>query len=76
MKKIRKMDSTGDSVIDFNPAEAEAAATKEAKALFERIGKEGGSVFALDDKGDAAGRVTNFDNLAEDNVVVPRIVGG
>jgi len=48
MKKIRVMDSTGDTVIDFDEAKTADNATKEAKALFDRMTKNGASVFALD----------------------------
>ena len=76
MKKLRKMDSSGDTVIEFDETEAQAKATQEAKALFERIASDGGAVFKIDKTGQADGRVKRFEDLAEDNVIVPRIVGG
>lgn len=47
MKRIRVMDSTGDTVIDFDETKVEDNATKEAKALFERLTKSGAQVFAV-----------------------------
>lgn len=77
MKKLRMMDSTGDTVIEFNEAEAKAKATLEAKALFERMAEGAGAVFAVNrGEGKADKRVTSFKDLEADNVVVPRIVGG
>lgn len=74
-KKLRVMDSSGDSRITFNPAEAEAKATLEARALFDRMQAGGGAVFAYDKTGEPT-RVKDFNDLAEDNIVVPRIVSG
>ena len=77
MKKLRLMDSTGDSVVEFDPAQADADVTREAKALFERLTKQGAAVFTVAGGGEVSDRkVTNFDELADENVIVPRIVGG
>jgi len=76
MKKLRKMDSTGDTVIEFDEAEASAKATQEAKALFERMMAGGGAVFAIGKTGEADTQVRKFQDLAHDNVIVPKIVGG
>ena len=70
MKTIRVMDRTGDTVVEFDETNAQADATKEAKALFERLSKTG-AVFDM-----ANGKVTNFNDLGPENVFVPRIVGG
>lgn len=72
MKTIRKMDSTGDTAVKFDETQADAAATLEARALFDRLTKtDNASVFTSDGR-----RVKHFDGLAEENVVVPMIVGG
>ena len=77
MKKLRVMDSSGDSVIEFNELEAEASATKEAQALFERMTVKSAAVFAVNrGVGEPDKRVTNFNELEQDNVIVPLIVGG
>lgn len=76
MKKLRVMDSSGDTVIEFDEAEVTAKATEEARALFERLSARG-AVFAVNrGEGKADKRVTNFDELEADNLAVPRIVGG
>ena len=75
MKMLRMMDSTGDTVINFDEAKAKADATKEVRALFERMSKAGAAVFSIDKDGGNT-RVKDFKDLAEDNVIVPRIVSG
>ena len=77
MKTLRVMDSTGDTVIKFDEAQADAKATQEAKELFERMTKKSAAVFSINrgkDKSDK--RVTNFSELEQENVIVPLIVGG
>lgn len=76
MKKLRVMDSSGDSVLEFNEAEVDAKATQEAKELFDRLKNQGAAIFAVNRDGQPDRRVTNFDELEASNVVVPRIVGG
>lgn len=75
MKKLRVMDSTGDTVIEFDPAQAEAQATKDAQALFERLTGKGAAVFAVNRDGPDK-RVRDFNELEAENVIVPVIVGG
>ena len=79
MKKIfRKLDSTGDTVLEFDPeVKSQADATAEAKALFERIKKAGGQAFDIS-KGpnEPAAPVKSFDEAGAETVLVPNIVGG
>lgn len=75
MKKLRLLDSSGDTVIEFD--ETEANATKEAEALFKRMTDKGATVFAVNrGEGQTDTRVKDFKELEQDNVIVPRIVGG
>lgn len=77
MKRLRVMDSTGDTAIEFDEAQAEAKATAEAQALFERMTGKGAAVFAVNrGDGQADKRVKNFNELEAENVIVPLIVGG
>lgn len=77
MKTLRVMDSTGDTVIKFDEAQADAKATQEAKELFERMTKKSAAVFSINrGKDQPDKRVTNFNELEQDNVIVPLIVGG
>ena len=78
MKKLRVMDSTGDTAIEFDETEACASeAHMEAKALFERLTSKGAAVFAVNRaEGAPDKRVTNFNDLERENVVVPLIVSG
>lgn len=74
MKTLRVMDSTGDTKVEFEPG---TAAEVEAKALFERLTGGGGAVFAVNRaEGLPDRRVTSFEELGDENVAVPRIVGG
>ncbi len=78
MKRIRVMDSSGDSVVEFDETLAmKDAAYTEADALFERLTGKGAAVFAVNrGEGVADKRVRHFDELESENVVVPVIVGG
>lgn len=84
MKKLRVMDSSGDSggalgkpPLEFDDTEATAAVRAEAKALFERMTSLDAAVFAVDRAGaEPDKRVTNFNDLEADNIIIPRIVGG
>lgn len=75
MKKIRKLDSSGDAVLEFNPTDEKAAA--EAKALFDRLMGEGRVPFAVNrGEGKTDLKLTNFDQVEDDTVFIPRIQGG
>lgn len=77
MKVLRVMDSTGDTVLEFDETAVKSKATQEAKDLFERLTEKGSQVFAVNrGEGKSDMKVTNFDALEEENVVVPLIVGG
>ena len=77
MKKLRVMDSTGDTEVVFDESQAESAATKEAKDLFDRLTKKSAAVFSINrGKGLADKRVKDFNDLEAENVVVPLITGG
>lgn len=74
-KTLRKMDSTGDSVIEFDTDDAKA--TNEARALFDKLTEQASAVFAVNRAGgEPDKKVRNFDELEESNIVVPAIVGG
>ncbi|MBI4291989.1 MAG: hypothetical protein HY661_10960 [Betaproteobacteria bacterium] len=72
---IRVLDSSGDSVHTFDLREKEAQ--RQAKALIERLQMQGATLFSVDPKtGEGAKKVTGLAELGEENVAVPRIVGG
>ena len=76
-KSLCVMDSSGDTRIEFNAAEVEAEATRQAQELIARHLKQGSAVFAVNrGEGQPDKRVTNFNDLEADNVIVPLIVGG
>lgn len=74
MKKIRKLDSSGDAVLEFNETDAKASA--EAKALFDRLMGEGRAPFAVNRGDQPDKKLTNFDQIENDTVFIPRIQGG
>jgi len=77
MKSIIVLDSSGDSTVTFDPAQAESDATREAKALFDRLTLAGSKFFAVNREGGQTDKmVKNFNELEQENVAVPRIVGG
>lgn len=74
MRKVLKvMDKTGDTVVEFD-SEVDNQAKSEARELFDKIMAKGSAVFSV--KGGDSEQVRNFDQLGEENVVVPRITGG
>lgn len=77
MKKVMRVMSSehGDKPYEFDPDQA-TPATAEAKALLERIFKGGGAVFKVGPNGETQGRVKSFEELGEQNIVVPKIEGG
>lgn len=87
MKKLMKVMSaeygdkpylfdTEDVALNIPPEEATALAAAEAKALFERIMKQGGAAFEVGSQGETKARVKNFEQLGEQNVLVPKFEGG
>lgn len=82
MKKIlRRLDSTGDTAIEFDPevkSDAEAKATEGARILFERLtGNEGAVAFNVN-RGDGKPdeKITQFGQIENETILVPKIVGG
>lgn len=76
-KTLRVMDSTGDTVVEFETDAAIASkAEMEARALFDRLTSKGAAVFAVNRGEGGDKRVRNFNDLEAENVVIPLIVGG
>lgn len=75
MKTIRKLDSSGDTAVTFDPADTKA--TAEAKALFARLTKEGRVPFAVNRAdGQTDKKLKSFDEVENETVFIPRIQGG
>ena len=75
MKTIRVMDSSGDSVINFNEADAKAKA--EAQELFAKLLGAGGTAFKVNRaNGKPDEKVVDFRALENETIIIPRIVGG
>ena len=66
---ICRMDETGDTQFKFNLSEAEAL--NKAQELIDNVRSLGGSVV-----GRSGARITDASKLEQDNVAIPRIVGG
>lgn len=75
MKTIRRLDSSGDTAVRFD--EADAIATAEAKALFEKLMGEGRVPFAVNRaSGEPDKKLSGFGEVENDTVFIPRIQGG
>ena len=77
MKVLRVLDSTGDRVIEFDESDAKLATEREARALFERMLAAGSVAFKVNrGEGRVDEKVTDFNALENETVIVPRVVGG
>ena len=77
MKTLRILDSSGDSVITFDTRDAASGARKEAQALFRRLLASGAVAFKVNrGEGKPDEKVTDFAELEDETVIVPRIIGG
>jgi hypothetical protein len=75
MKKVlRIMNKSGDAVLEFDTVDAEA--TAKAKAEFDDLMKRHATVVTFKEPGQPGEVVRKFEDLAEESVVVPAIVGG
>ena len=75
MKTIRRLDATGDTAVTFD--ESDVRATKEAKALFEKLMGEGRVPFATNRaNGEPDKKLANFNEVENETVFIPRISGG
>lgn len=72
MKTIRVMDSTGDTRVSFEPGTQEET---EARELFGRLTGKGAAAFSIAPGGESR-KVKSFDELGDETVIVPAIVGG
>lgn len=77
MHTLRFLDSSGDRVIEFDDNLATEGARREAQALFERMLASGAVAFKVN-RGEGAvdEKVTDFNALEDETVVIPRVVGG
>lgn len=77
MHTLRILDSSGDRVIEFDESGAADSARREARALFERMLASGAVAFKVN-RGEGAvdEKVTDFNALENETVVIPRVVGG
>src|SRR5918911_5437020 len=81
MAKLRILSARGDTVVEWNPGQAEAgesearAAVREAERIFEAARGRGATAFKVE-AGRPAERLDRFDPRAEEVVIVPRVAGG
>jgi len=72
---IRYLDHTGDTCLTF--ADTDVKAKAEAKALFDRLTKAGQPAFAVKRAGGAEDmKITSFDQIENETIIIPRIAGG
>lgn len=70
---IRVLDSSGDTVHAFDLQQAAA----EAQALLDKLQGEGRVLFKVDPKtGEGVEKVSNIERLGEENIAIPRLIGG
>jgi hypothetical protein len=71
------LDSSGDRVINFDDSEACVSVRAEAQALFERMLARGATAFKVNrGKGLVDEKVTEFSEIENETILVPRIIGG
>lgn len=74
-KVIRFLDSTGDTRVAFK--EDDPVAMAKAKEAYDAAVKKGSIPFAVNRAGGAEDKkLTSFDQVENDTIMVPRIVGG
>lgn len=72
---IRVLDSSGDAVHKFD-LEAESA-RRQAKALLDKLQGEGRALFKVDPAtGEGTEKIGSVEKLGEENIAIPRLVGG
>ncbi len=72
---IRVLNSSGDSVHIFDLTKK--TAQEKAEELIKRLQKEGRTLFKVDPQtGEGAQKVSGLAELGEENIAIPRIVGG
>lgn len=83
MAKLRVLNSSGDTVVEWNRRLLETedsetkAAVKEAERIFEEQRARGATAFIVKPgTNDASKRIDAFDPSAEEIIIVPQIVGG
>lgn len=79
MKMIRKLDRTGDSVIEFDETEATAEQTAKAKAVFDEwMSKKLPAFLTKREGGKPDIKITSFDQIeaGAETILVPAIVAG
>lgn len=81
MSMLRVMSRRGDDRVAWDVRQAEVgdpeaiAAIREAERIFAEERARGGTAFKVE-KGQAPVRIDQFDQTAEQIVIVPRVVGG
>jgi transcription elongation factor GreA len=81
MAKLRILSARGDTVVEWNPSQAEAgerearAALREAERIFEEARNRGATAFKVE-QGRRAERLDRFDPRADEVIIVPRVAGG
>lgn len=77
MHTLRILDSSGDRVIEFDESNMTQSARREARALFERMLASGAVAFKVNRGAGAVDeKVTDFNALENETIVIPRVVGG
>ena len=77
MKMLRVLDSSGDRAISFDNSQESAGARVAAQDLFERLLANGSVAFKVHrTNGTPDEKVTEFSDLDNETIIVPRVMGG
>lgn len=74
MQKLKVLDRSGDSVVEFDKADPEALA--KAQAVMDKCLAKGGVVFKVDPETKEGEKITRADQVENEALVVPAIVAG
>lgn len=74
MKRLKVMDRSGDSVVEFE--EADPMALAKAQVVMDECLARGGAVFKVDPKTNEGEKITRAEQVENEALVVPAITAG
>ena len=76
-KTLRRLDSSGDTERTFDPSQPDSEATKEARALYDRVVGEKRTILNVPpNSAEPSKIVKSFDELGPDNLAIGALAGG
>lgn len=74
MQRLKVMDGSGDSVVEFEKADPVSLA--KAQEVMDRVLGKGGAVFKVNPETNEGEKITRADQVESEALVVPAIVAG